>query len=329
LPTIAEVTKEYLRSINFLSDRRRTLHAIFEAGYWGTAVATAVFVTKYVTPIHVLVYLVTFYILANVYNTVWYHRYCSHYSFRFSHVIFPRILLWLNPFGYREEVYALNHYVHHNASDQDHDPYGPHLGWLGTYLASDCNLDTQLTVEEYEGLKRSLVHIGFPFASFESFRRWGSVEWIPHYLARWAFATVFWGFLWYGLGGWPLVFTWYAVQFNFHASARDFNYRGHGGSSTEPPHVDGWDFDRSTRGLNQSFYGLLAGEWHNNHHAFRTSANCGFLSGQIDVPFAIIRLLHKLKIVTRYNDHRELFSKRYGIALAASATHAATRNNPG
>jgi stearoyl-CoA desaturase (delta-9 desaturase) len=332
LPSAREALAQYVHSVNFVRDRRKTMSAVFEAGYLATIPATVLFFAFYVNVPSLLAYFACFYLLANVYNTVWYHRYCSHYAFRFSHPLIPKLFLWFNPFGYREEVYALNHYVHHNHSDEDQDPYGPHLGWLGTYLASSCNLDTAITEREYDRLKHSVAHIGFPCASFESFRRWATVESIPHYLGRWFFATVFWTSLWYAVGGLRYVLMWYAVQFAFHAAARDFNYRGHGGGADEPPHVEGWDFARNTRALNQRFYGWLAGEWHNNHHAFRASANAGFLPGQVDVPFLMIKAAHRVGLVSRFNDHRELFQRRYLVerrsalaGVAVDSPEAASR----
>ena len=74
---------------------------------------------------------VSVYFLATIYNTVWYHRYCSHSSFEFESPAWSTLLLWTNPFFYREESYAIAHRIHHQCTDKVGDPYGPHLGWLG------------------------------------------------------------------------------------------------------------------------------------------------------------------------------------------------------
>lgn len=310
-PSLREVLRQYASTVNVFRSRTKALHALFEAGFYATAPFAVLFVAQYATAGHLLALALMFYCMANIYNTVWYHRYCSHRSFHFSHPFFTKCFLWLNPFGYREEVYALNHTVHHNHPDEKQDPYGPHLGWLGTVLASSCELDTEISPAEYEKLKQRLDHIGFPFSSYESFRKWGSVESVGHYLARWSFATVTWGTFWMSVGGPGLLAAWYTAQFLFHVSARDFNYRGHGGGAKQVVHRDGWEFDRSSRALNQRFYGYLAGEWHNNHHAYRSSANAAFLPGQFDLPFQIIRLLKRLRVVSRYQDLRPRFVRRY------------------
>ncbi|GGA81783.1 hypothetical protein GCM10011521_20160 [Arenimonas soli] len=308
--SVRDALRQYGRSLNFLADRRRTLHALFEASHLLMLVPTVVFFVYFANLATMLFFFAVFLFLANVTNTVWYHRYCSHRAFRFVSPLLPRICLWLNPLGYREEVYALVHHVHHSNADEENDPNGPQLGWLGNYIASYFEIDTDISEAQYERIKARLKHIGMPFSSYASFRRWGCVESIPHYLARWTLATVLWAALWYALGGLPLLMAWFAVQFCWHGAVRDFNFRGHG-SIEAPGQVDGVDFDRSSFARNQRFYGLLAGEWHNNHHAFRASANSGFLPGQLDVPFQFIRLLKKCRLVSHYHDHRQQFMDRY------------------
>ncbi|MGA2887746.1 MAG: hypothetical protein ABSE51_06820 [Terracidiphilus sp.] len=203
------------------------------------------------------------------------------------------------------------HHIHHAIEDQDDDPYGPHLGVFGSYVASaEFEIDTDMSVEEYERVKRSLAHIGMPFASLRSFRRWRAVEWIPHYLARWTFATIFWSGLAYYAGGIPMCVTWFASVFTYTVLMRDFNYRGHS-RPDEPAHIPGWDFDQRSQALNQRFYGYVAGEWHNNHHSFRASANCGFGPYQLDLAFIIIKLMHKIGIVEQFNNHQAQFEKKF------------------
>lgn len=308
--SVSDALRQYAHSLNFIADRRRTLHALFEFSHWAMAIPTLIFSVKYVTRETMAFYFATFLVLANFTNTIWYHRYCSHRAFRFRSKWIPRLILWFNPMGYREEVYALVHHVHHLHADSDRDPNGPRLGWLGNYIASYFEVDTDVTEAEYERIKGRLDHLHMPFSSYASFRRWACVEWIPHYLARWLFATVFWAALWYAIGGMPWLMAWFAVQFCWHAVVRDFNFRGHG-TPDRPKQVDGWDLDRSSLALNQRFYGYLAGEWHNNHHARPGSANCAFLPGQIDIPFLVIGAMKAVGLVTHYNNHCEQFLERH------------------
>lgn len=312
--TLGDALRQYGRSVNFVGDKRRTLHALFEGTHLLMAVPTVWFFVDYASVETMLLFFGIFLFLSNFVNTVWYHRYCSHRAFQFRSLWLPRLLLWLNPLGYREEVYALVHHVHHSHPDEDIDPNGPRLGWLGNYIASYFEIDTEVTEEQYRQIKSRIAHVGMPFASYESFRRWGCVELVPHYLARWACASLLWIAVWYALGGVPFVMAWFAVQFCWHAAVRDFNFHGHG-TTEKPGQVDGWDLDRSTLARNLRFYGFLAGEWHNNHHAFRASANTAFLPGQVDVPFQIIRLMRACGLVVRYHDHRSEFLRRHGARL--------------
>lgn len=315
IASVRDALRQYAHSLNFVADRRRTLHALFEFSHWLMAIPTVIFFYRYTSVETMLFFFAVFLVLANFTNTIWYHRYCSHRSFRFSSPWLPRLILWLNPLGYREEVYALVHHVHHLHADGDQDPNGPRLGWLGNYIASYFEVDTDVTETEYERIKGRLLHLNMPFSSYQSFRRWACVESIPHYLARWIFASLLWAGAWYAIGGLPWLFAWLAVQFCWHAVVRDFNFRGHG-TQENVGQVDGWDLDRSSFALNQRFYGYLAGEWHNNHHARPGSANCAFLRGQFDIPFLLIRAMKKLRLVSSYNDHRAQFLAKFGQGAA-------------
>jgi sn-1 stearoyl-lipid 9-desaturase len=315
IPTAIDGVRQTLHSMNFVADRRRALHALFESTHYLMIAPTVVFFVRYVTWSNIVMYVVMLSALTNLANTIWYHRYCSHRAFRFSHPIWPRLCLWLNPLGFREEIYALIHHVHHDRADQPDDPHGRQIGWVANYVETSFEVDTNVSEREFARIKARLEHVGMPFSSLESFRRWGCVEWIPHYLARWTFASAFWISVWYSVGGVDFVLAWLAAMFSYHALLRDFDFRGHG-SASDPKQVDGWDFDRQSYALNQRFYGWLVGEWHNNHHAFRVSANTAFLPGQFDVPFLVIKVLHRLGVVSRYNDHRAQFERRYAAELA-------------
>jgi stearoyl-CoA desaturase (delta-9 desaturase) len=59
--------------------------------------------------------------------------------------------------------------------------------------------------------------------------------------------------------------------------------------------------------------GLLAGEWHNNHHLFPGSARCGFLPGQLDLAWVYIYSLRRLGMVAWYKDSKKEFLKKYSM----------------
>ncbi len=64
-----------------------------------------------------------------------------------------------------------------------------------------------------------------------------------------------------------------------------------------------WDID--DKAYNNRLMGWVAfGEgWHNNHHAFPTSARHGMFPGQFDLTWSIIRILEKLRLAKNIKLH--------------------------
>ncbi|MDV6328542.1 hypothetical protein Q5L94_10740 [Idiomarina sp. Sol25] len=311
-PRVNEVLRQYIHLINPRKDRSHWLNLHVEVYFYISLFFFVSFLTQYLNIINILIFSVLFYVMSNLINTFWYHRFCSHNAFTFSSQWMPTLIMWFNPIAYREEVYAYNHLLHHRFSDTSNDPYGPHLGWLGNFFASPFyKVDRTVSKEEFEHMKKVICHIGFKFASYESFQRWGSVESVSSFIIRSTFANTFWAFLMWLLGGLELLTIWYAVIFAYHSVARDFNYRGHGGGTEKAQHKDSVDFYHSSKALNQLFYGLSAGEWHNNHHAFQRSANAGFLPYQLDVPFLFVKLLKRIGVISKYNNAQAAFERKY------------------
>lgn len=310
-PSTRDVLHEWLDAINVFRHRSRWLPAAFVAFHVATA-AVGVWSFAHFTWDGLLFGLLGGLWISFVHHTLWYHRYCSHASFRFTSAWWPRMLLWTNPLVFREEMYAIPHRVHHARSDQAGDPYGPHLGWLGSYLATESQqkLNTAIDPRRYDALVRSLRHIGFPAHSYAAFQRWGSVERVDHYVARTVVAQALWIAVSYAIGGWHYVTVWYATVCIFIFFMREFPWRGHGGNFRTAK-IDGWEFDRRSRGLNQSIFGLLGGEWHDNHHLLPASANTAYLPGQVDLPFQLVRLAKRLGLVAGYLDAADVFRSRY------------------
>jgi fatty-acid desaturase len=196
----------------------------------------------------------------------------------------------------------LAHRQHHALSDKAGDPYGPHLGRFGSYLAIEWmqNYDTEITAEKYFALTRTLRHLGLTLNDYEGFRREGSFERLSAFALRMGVAQVFWSLVVFSLGGVPYLVSWYASIFVVMFLMRDFNYSGHGRRPQKP----GWEFQSDSLALNQRFYGYLGSEWHNNHHQYPRSASCSFARGQPDLAFQLIRGLYAIGIVTGYHDSR-------------------------
>ena len=71
------------------------------------------------------------------------------------------------------------------------------------------------------------------------------------------------------------------------------------------------DFNRSDMSINQYWPGIVAGEWHNNHHLFPSSARAGFLKYQIDFAWVYIWTLHKIGGISSYKDSKPQFKEQY------------------
>ena len=296
-PKLREIAAEWIDAVSFWRDRTRLLPALYALYHFATFGVFVLFFVRFFSLSAVLTVMGFATFIATVYNTVWYHRYCTHRAFKFRSKWMPRLFLWTNPVCFREESYVIPHRIHHSTSDEAGDPYGPHLGWLGSYLATESQqkLNRHITQKEYDRLAKSLEHIGFPVNSYEQFQRAGSIEVVCYYVARAAFANLFWPALAYIAAGWWGAMAWISGVFIYTFLVRDFNYRGHGGAFGQ--HNPGTP-------LNHIFYGLIAGEWHENHHAHPRSARAGLAWWQLDVPYWIIRAMKWCGIVTQYHGVR-------------------------
>lgn len=315
LPTFQEVINEWRDSVNFFRDRTRFLIALNFCFHFATFLVFVFFVINYISLITVFLVIVSVIFIITIYNTLWYHRYCSDGSYTFSSLRYAKLFLWTSPLFIRESIYAIPHWTHHHRTDKSGDPYGPHLGWLGCYLAIDSSMkfNTNITERQYDTMVQMIRHIGFKINSYSQFKKTGSVENVAYYLTKTTFAQLFWSIPIYLIGDLCYLTAWHSAIFVSTALIRDFNWRGHGGLRKEKK--VGWEFDTNSRALNQRFYGYLASEWHDNHHRYPMSANTAFLPGQIDLSFQLVRAMHRVGMVDFYIDARTIFEKECLVPL--------------
>lgn len=293
-PTLREVLVEWVDSVNFVKDRTRLLPALYALYHFATFVVFVMFLVLHFSFLSLLTVFVLACGIATVYNTVWYHRYCTHRAFKFSNIWWIRFFLWTNPVCFREESYVIPHRIHHSKTDEPGDPYGPHLGWLGSYLATESQqkMNRNISEADFQRLSKSLNHLGIVKNSYRDYQRTGSVENVYHYGARVLFANVFWCAIADAIAGWTGVMAWIAGVFMYTFVVRDFNYRGHGGFfGTQPKGLP----------INQVIYGIIAGEWHENHHTYPRLARSGFAWWQLDLPYWIIKLMSLCGGVAEFN----------------------------
>jgi len=272
-----------------------------------------IYLTKYFSWYLVLAIAAYSMVIMGTHGTIWFHRYCTHKSYTFSHPIWRFMTQNLVIKTVSEEVYTLSHHVHHSKSDEPGDPYNPQAGLLYCMLAefNHQRVSSKLTEEEHKKVVHFMKHTGVALNSYEQYKKWGSITAPWYAISMVVLNWSFWFTAFYLLGGLGLASAMFSAAMLWFILVRAFNYTGHGGG--EAKHKDGIDFDRSNLSINQSRPGLLAGEWHNNHHLYPGSARAGFLPSQIDLAWIYIYVLHKLKMVNSYRDSKKEFLRKYWI----------------
>lgn len=259
----------------------------------------------------VIVIVVYSMIVMGTHGTIWFHRYCTHNSYKFSHPIWRIITQNLVLKTFPEEIYVVSHHVHHVKSDLPGDPYNPQGGFMYCML-SDVNHQTinkNLSEKDYQRAAHFMKHTGVQLNSYKQYQYWGSLATPLYTIGLWLLNWTGWYAIFYCIGGNALACACFTAAMLWFVLVRAFNYTGHG--KGEAHHRDGIDFDRSNLSLNQTRPGLFAGEWHNNHHLYPGSARAGFLSFQLDMPWVYIYTLHKLGMVSSFKDSKKEFLKKY------------------
>ena len=244
-------------------------------------------------------------------GTVWHHRYCTHSAYKFRNRIWrfitQNLVIRLIP----EEIYTISHHVHHAKSDQPGDPYNAEGGWLYCFLA-DANhqpISKNLSAHDYSRVLSLLKHTGIRCNSYRQYQKWGSVanpfNTAIFVLLNWAF----WYSLFFVIGGPALACTLFAGALIWGVGVRTFNYEGHGKGKDR--RQEGTDFNRHDMSVNQYWPGIVAGEWHNNHHLFPRSARAGFLKYQVDLAWYFIYFLYMIGGVSSYRNSKKEFYKKY------------------
>ena len=307
IPTSGELFSEFLFRLNVFRDRRNWLTFFSWTRLLLLVSCLFVFLFCYFNVYLLIIAFLYSMIVMGTHGTIWYHRYCTHGAYTFSNKFWRFITRNLTINIVPEETYVVSHHVHHAKSDEPGDPYNAQAGFLYCFLA-DVNhqpIALDLNEAEYARVVKLMDHTGVKPNTFKQYRTWGSVvnpgSAIFGWLANWAF----WGLTFYWIGGPALVFTLLGAAGFWAIGVRTFNYEGHGKGKEK--HRDGSDFNRKDLSINQVWPGLVAGEWHNNHHLYPSSARSGFLSYQLDLAWCYIRFLNLVGGVSTYHDSKKLF----------------------
>ena len=250
-------------------------------------------------------------IVMGTHGTIWYHRYCTHGAYTFSNKFWRFITRNLTVNIVPEETYVISHHVHHAKSDEPGDPYNAQAGFWYCFLA-DVNhqpIAVGLDEGEYARVVKLMGHTGVKPNTYAQYRKWGSVANPAWSIAGWLANWTFWACVFYLVGGWALVFTLFGAAGFWAIGVRTFNYEGHGKGKEK--HRDGTDFNRKDLSINQVWPGYVAGEWHNTHHLYPSSARSGFLNYQIDLAWCYIKFLNIIGAVSSYHDSKKIFLAEY------------------
>lgn len=232
---------------------------------------------------------VSLYLLTGFGITVGFHRLFTHRSFKAS----PLTVWTLGILGSMAIEGTLvwwvaTHRRHHRHSDDEDDPHSPHsrrrpglvgaaLGFLHAHIGwsfqKNC-LDTDMRRYAPDLLRdRRAMAINnlFPLWVVIGFVLPAAIGWLADPGWRGAFLGLLWG-------GLVRVFMVHHVTWSVNSACHIWGKKDH---------------DTGDESRNNALFGLLAlGEgWHNNHHAFPTSARHGLKWWQVDFSWWVIRAL--------------------------------------
>ncbi len=250
-------------------------------------------------------------LIMSTHGTIWYHRYCTHRAYVFRNNFWKFFTQNLVVKVIPEEIYVVSHHVHHTKSDCPGDPYNTAAGFLYVFLA-DTNhqpIAKDLNESNYKKATAYLKHTGIKINSYLQYKKWGSIAHPFHTACLWVFNWTMWYSIFYLIGGHALACALFTGSMVWVVGVRSFNYSGHG--KGEVKHKDGVDFNRKDLSVNEYRPGFLAGEWHNNHHLFPTSARAGFLKYHLDTAWCYIYFMYKIGAISSYQDSKKQFLDLY------------------
>jgi stearoyl-CoA desaturase (delta-9 desaturase) len=240
-----------------------------------------------------IVVLIVTYFLKMFGITAGYHRYFAHRAFKTSR-LGQFVLAWLGCSTLQRGPlwWAAHHRVHHRHSDTPDDPHSPHetsfwwahLGWV---------LSEDVVTAPYEKVS--------DFSSYWELHWLDRLHWLPGIILAvvcytigavaggWdgglasfftqtsGWACLVWGFLI------STVLT-YHVTFSINSLSHLWGKRRY---ATDDDSRNNWLLALLTLGEG----------WHNNHHHYQSAANQGFFWWEIDISFAVLRVLSWVGLV--------------------------------
>ena len=226
--------------------------------------------------------------------TVGFHRHFTHRSFKTSRPL-RAILAVLGSAAIEGPIvsWVADHRKHHTFSDQEGDPHSPHVGHEGGFRGALKGLFHAhvgwLFIHTQRGARKRYARdlLDDPVVSFvdRHFLTWALGGLGVAFALGWAIGGSFYagltGLLW---GGAVRLLVVHHVTYSINSLCHFFGRR----------RFDTGDESRNLMWLAPFSFGE---SWHNNHHAFPTSALHGMRRWEIDPAGLVIRGLEKLGLV--------------------------------
>ncbi len=226
------------------------------------------------------------YVFTGLGITIGFHRYFTHKSFETTRPI-QYLLAFMGSLALEGTIlsWAAGHRCHHQHSDRDHDPHSPHLhgegfrGFIRGLLHSHFGWLLNPPMPDFKRYVPDLLQDKLVVRMSALFPLWVVLTLlIPAVLG--GLLTMSWtgvllGFIW---GGLVRILVVHHITWSVNSICHTWGSR---------------DFRSHDESRNNVIVGILAfGEgWHNNHHAFPSSARHGLKWWQFDISYIIIKML--------------------------------------
>ncbi|MEO5888965.1 MAG: fatty acid desaturase [Ferruginibacter sp.] len=310
-PSVKQILKEFFSRLNIFDNRRNWLPFF---SWLKVLCLVPFFIVFLVYFLNIWTFLAGFIysmVILGTHGTIWHHRYCTHGAYKFRNKFWRFFTQHLTISIIPEEIYVISHHVHHSKSDRPGDPYNAQAGFLYCFLA-DVNhqpIAKNLNEADYNRVTMLMKHTGVKGNTYKQYQYWGSYVNPLGSVITWVLSWSFWYLAFYLLGGHMLACSLFGAAAFWAVGVRTFNYEGH--AKGEDKQQEGTDYNHKDKSINQLWPGLVAGEWHNNHHLFPKSARSGFKPHQVDLAWYYIKFMSILGAVSQYKDYKKQFYEQY------------------
>ena len=237
---------------------------------------------------------VIMYVATGLGITVGFHRYFTHRSFKTSRPV-RAVLAVLGSAAIEGPIisWVADHRKHHTFADQEGDPHSPHVdhgvGFRGAFKGLLHAHVGWLFIHTQRGLRRRYARdlIDDPIVSFvdRKFFYWAIGGLVAAFLLGWAIGGSLYagltGLLW---GGAVRMLVVHHVTFSINSLCHFFGRRR-------------FETDDESRNLLWLAPFSFGESWHNNHHAFPTSAEHGMRKWELDWSALLIRAMERVGLV--------------------------------